>query len=402
MSSKVSLMTIKKAQETIKDRIRKTPIIHCPTLFNEIGNEVYFKMENLQKTGSFKIRGALNKIANLSEGEKKSGVIASSAGNHAQGVALGATSCGIKATIVMPVTAPMAKVEATRNFGAEVILHGDVYDDAYNKAREVQKETAATFLHPFDDEYVISGQGTIGLEIIDDLPDVDIVVVPIGGGGILAGIATAIKEQNPNVKVIGVQTENMPSMVEALKLGCPVEVKGTPTIADGIAVRKCGTQTFEIIEKYVDEIVTVTEDEISEAILFLLEKNKVIAEGAGATSVAAVLAGKISGKNKKICAVVSGGNIDINLLNRVMNKALLNQGRRYEIRTRIIDKAGELQKFLDVIKNNKANILFLTTNIYNENMNINSQEIKIVLECRDKEHKNIVNNALKEAGYILY
>lgn len=399
---KVTLESIEEARIAIKDVIRKTPIIHCPTLFSSLGNEIYFKLENLQKTGSFKLRGALNKIYNMTEEEKKCGIIASSAGNHAQGVALGAKAANIKAIIVMPSSAPIAKVEATKSYGAEVILHGDVYDDAYNKACEIQKETGATFLHPFNDAHVISGQGTIGLEILEQLPDVDMIVIPIGGGGLISGIATAIKAKNPKIKIIGVQTQNLPSMREAVKAGCPIEVEKSTTIADGIAVRKAGEMTCSIVSNLVDEIITVTEDEIVNAILFLLEKNKVLAEGAGAVSLAAILAGKINVKNKKICSVISGGNIDITSLNKIVKKGLINLGRQYQFTIKIADKQGELVKVLEIIKGKSANISFLNYSILKDESFDNTQEIEMVLECKNIEHKNEVKVSLEKAGYILY
>lgn len=408
--STVTLKTIQEAKETLEGKIKRTPIIESPVLEQELGGEIYFKMENLQRTGSFKIRGALNKIANLTEEEKKRGVIASSAGNHAQGVALGATANGIKATIVMPETAPMAKVKATKGYGAEVVLCGQVYDDAYAKACELQKESGAVFLHPFNDEYVISGQGTIGLEIMEDLNNVDIILAPIGGGGILAGIAKAVKAIKPTVKVIGVQTANVPSMKEAVKVGHPVEIQAIPTIADGIAVRRAGDKTFEIINECVDEIITVTEDEIVNAIFFLLERNKVLAEGAGATAVAALLAKKIDCTGKKVCAVVSGGNIDINLVNRVINKGLFNEGRRYEFKVRIPNKTGELQKVLDFVKGCNGNIMCInqgmfeevTHTMYEETLTNNSKEVSLVVECESMAHRDMLENSLEKAGYKVY
>lgn len=395
----VTLETIKKAKETIQNSIKRTPLVECPTLEKELGGKVFFKLENLQKTGSFKIRGALNRIANLTDDEKKRGVIASSAGNHAQGIALGATAQGIKSTIVMPETAPIAKVAATKGYGAEVVLCGSVYDDAFAKACEIQKTTGAVFLHPFDDEYVIAGQGTIGLEILEDSPDIDTVVVPIGGGGILAGIATAIKSINPKIKVIGVESENAASMTEALKKGECCEVCAKSTIADGIAVRKVGCKTLELVKKYVDEVVTVSEAEIADAILFLMEKSKVVAEGAGATPLAAILAGKVNCKGKKTCAVVSGGNIDINLIERVLNRALINKGRRYQFKVKIQDKFGEVEKLLGLLTSCRANILHITQSMYNGDLGITMQEVTLVIECSDMEHRDEVIKKIKEAGY---
>lgn len=399
---KVTFDMIKEAVETIKGSVKRTPIIECPKLEEMTGNRVFFKLENLQKTGSFKVRGALNKIMHLTDEEKAKGVIASSAGNHAQGVALGATSFGIKSTIVMPGTAPLSKVIATKGYGAEVVQVGTIYDDAYNKACEIQKETGATFLHPFNDPYVIAGQGTIGIEILEDLENVDIVMVPIGGGGIISGIAKAIKSMKPSVKVIGVEAANAACMLEAVKKGCPVTVATKSTIADGIAVATAGDLTCEIIKENVDEIVTVTEDEIAKAILFLMEKSKVVAEGAGATPLAAVLAGKIAGKGQNICCVVSGGNSDINAVERIINKALILEGRKAEFNVILPDKAGQLIKVLDIVANNNANILRINQSMYKSGININEQVAKVVIECAGEEHRNKIEKAIKEAGFNLY
>ena len=319
--------------------------------------------------------------------------------SHAQGIALGATAQGIKSTIVMPETAPIAKVSATKGYGAEVVLHGAVYDDAFAKACEIQKATGAVFLHPFDDEYVIAGQGTIGIEILEDMADIDTVLVPIGGGGILAGIATAIKGMNPKVKVIGVEAENAASMTAALAKGECCEVCATPTIADGIAVKKVGCKTLELVKKYVDEVVTVSEAEIADAILFLMERSKVVAEGAGATPVAAILSGKVDCKGKKTCAVVSGGNIDINLVERVLNRALINKGRRHQFKVKIQDKFGEVEKLLGLLTANRANILHITQSMYNGDLGITMQEVTLVIECSDMAHRDEVINKIKEARY---
>ena len=398
---KVTFDMIKEAAETIKGSVKRTQIIECPTMEKLTGNKVFFKLENLQKTGSFKVRGALNKIMHLTEEEKARGVIASSAGNHAQGVALGATNLGIKSTIVMPGTAPLSKVVATRGYGAEVVQVGTVYDDAYKKACEIQAETGATFLHPFDDPYVIAGQGTIGMEIIEDLEDVDMVIVPIGGGGIASGIAKAVKSLKPSVKMVGVEAENAASMLEAVKQGCPCTIKTTPTIADGIAVARAGELTCEMIRDYVDEIVTVSEDDIARAILFLMEKGKVVAEGAGATPVAALLAGKIKEQGQNICCVISGGNSDINMIERIINKALILEGRKAEFNVVVPDRAGELFKVLQVLAEKKANILRINQSMYKTGIKINNQVAKIVIECANAEHRNEIAVAIREAGFEL-
>lgn len=402
MDCTLTLNDILKANETIKDSLKRTPVVECPTLKEMTGGQVFFKLENLQKTGSFKLRGALNKIANLTDEEKKAGVIASSAGNHAQGVALGATQQGIKATIVMPATAPLAKIAATRGYGAEVVLEGEVYDDAYRKACELQKETGATFLHPFDDKFVMAGQGTIGLEILEDIPDVDVVLVPIGGGGIIAGIAKAIKSLRPEAKVIGIEAANAASMKEAVERKEVCEICSSPTIADGIAVRKAGSETFKVVQECVDEIVTVTEEEIAKGILFLMEKSKVVAEGAGATTLAAILAGKVNIEGKKACAVISGGNIDINLVARVLNKALILEGRRFTMSIPLADKVGEMCKLVSAICEMNANILSMNQTMYNPTLGVTAQEVKFVLECFDKDHQNRIKEKLESLGYKVY
>ena len=326
---KVTLEMIKEARDTIKDIVKETPLLESVQMSSQTGANVYLKCENLQKTGSFKIRGACNKIANLTQEEKDKGVIASSAGNHAQGVALGAKMNGIKATIVMPSTAPLAKVTATKGYGAEVVLNGLVYDDAYAKAVELQKETGATFLHPFNDEYVIAGQGTISLEILEQLENVDTIICPIGGGGIMAGVAVAAKALKPNIKIVGVQSANIPSMKHSFDKGVVTTAFKDVTIADGIAVKTPGDLTFSIIKELVDEIIVVNEDEIAQAMLFLLEYQKVTSEGAGAVTTAAIWSGKyIPKKDENIVCIISGGNIDINTLYRVIDKGLVKCGRR--------------------------------------------------------------------------
>lgn len=322
--SKITLKDIENARETIKDIVKKTDLIESIKLSSITDANVFYKCENLQKTGSFKIRGACNKIAKLSDDEKANGVIASSAGNHAQGVALGAKMSGINATIVMPATAPKAKVEATKNYGAKVVLHGEVYDDAYAKAVEIQKETGATFLHPFNDKDVIAGQGTMALEIFEQLDNkVDTVLCPIGGGGIIAGVAVVAKSLNPNVKVIGVQTANIPSMYESKKNGCVTTAFNDVSIADGISVKTPGDLTFEIVNELVDEIIVVTEDEIKEAMIFLMENQKLVAEGSGAVTTAGLLSKKYIPKaNENVVCIISGGNVDMKKINEILSDSL--------------------------------------------------------------------------------
>ena len=399
--TKVTLEDIKDAKETIKDIVKKTDILESAKLSAMTGANVFYKCENLQKTGSFKVRGACNKIANLTDEEKANGVIASSAGNHAQGVALGAKMTGIKATIVMPATAPLAKVTATKGYGAEVVLNGLVYDDAYAKAVELQKETGATFLHPFDDKYVIAGQGTIGLEILEQLDgNVDTIVCPIGGGGIIAGIAVAAKGINPNIKIVGVQTANIPSMQESMKNGEVTTAFKATTIADGIAVKTPGNVTFEIIKELVDEVIVVEEDEIAQGMLFLMENQKVVAEGSGAVSTAALLSGKyVPQKDENVVCVISGGNVDVNTLYRVIGTALTKEGRRYAFNTVIQDKPGGLAELTKIISEHDANILNVNLSRSSMGGGLGRLTTEMVLETFNQEHIDKLKAAITKAGF---
>ena len=398
---KVNLEDVKKAEEVLKSIVKETPLQESKELSAKLGANVYYKCENLQKTGSFKIRGACNKISNLTDEEKAKGVIASSAGNHAQGVALGAKMTGIKATIVMTETAPLAKVTATKSYGAEVVLNGAVYDDAYAKAVEIQKETGATFLHPFDDEYVIAGQGTIGLEIFKQLNEnVDTILCPIGGGGIIAGIAVAAKGLNPNVKIIGVQTSNIPSMKVSKENGKVTTAFNGATIADGIAVKTPGNTTFEIINELVDEVITVSEEEIAQGMLFLMENQKVVAEGAGAVTTAALLSGKyVPKKDENVVCVISGGNVDVNTLYRVIGTALTKEARRYSFNTVIQDKPGGLAELTKIISEYDANIL--SANLSRSSMGgaLGSLTAEMVLETFNHDHIDKLKVAITEAGF---
>ncbi|MBQ6630771.1 MAG: threonine ammonia-lyase [Romboutsia sp.] len=399
--TKVTLQDIKNAKETIKDIVKQTDILESAKLSSMTGANVFYKCENLQKTGSFKLRGACNKIANLSDKEKSNGVIASSAGNHAQGVALGAKMTGIKATIVMPATAPLAKVTATKGYGAEVVLNGLVYDDAYAKAVELQKETGATFLHPFDDKYVIAGQGTIGLEILEQLNgNVDTILCPIGGGGIIAGIAVAAKGINPNIKIVGVQTANIPSMHESMKNGEVTTAFKSTTIADGIAVKTPGNLTFDIIKELVDEVIVVEEDEIAQGMLFLMENQKVVAEGSGAVSTAALLSGKyVPQKDENVVCIISGGNVDVNTVYRVIGTALTKEGRRYAFRTAIQDKPGGLAELTKIISEHNANILNVNLAKSSIGGALGSLTTEMVLETFDQDHINRLKASITEAGF---
>ncbi|MHB9334878.1 threonine ammonia-lyase [Fusobacterium polymorphum] len=386
-----------KAKEKLSKVLLETHLIYSPIFSKESGNKVFIKPENLQKTGSFKIRGAYNKISNLTVDEKKRGVIASSAGNHAQGVAYGAKESGIKAIIVMPKSTPLIKVESTKQYGAEVILHGDVYDDAYKKAKELEEKEGYVFVHPFNDEDVLDGQGTIALEILEELPETDIILVPIGGGGLISGIACAAKILKPEIKIIGVEPEGAASAYEAIKENKVVELKEANTIADGTAVKKIGDLNFEYIKKYVDEIITVSDYELMEAFLLLVEKHKIIAENSGILSVAATK--KMKEKNKKVVSVISGGNIDVLMISSMINKGLIRRDRIFNFSVNIPDKPGELAKVVDLIAELGANVVKLEHNQFKNLSRFKDVELQVTVETNGSEHiKNLVQ-AFEEKGY---
>ena len=394
----LSLDRVYKASTVLKEVIRETDMISAPKL-NKSCN-VYLKTENLQVTGSFKIRGSYFKISQLTDEEKKKGVIACSAGNHAQGVALAATKNGIKSTICLPDGAPISKVEATKRYGAEVCLVKGVYDDAYKKAIELKNEKGLTFIHPFDDPDVIAGQGTIGLEILTQLPSADVVVVPIGGGGLISGIAYTIKKLKPSCKVYGVQAAGAPSMEQSIADGEIETLNGVNTIADGIAVKTPGNLTYDLCQKYVDGIVTVTDDEIALAILTLLEQQKLIAEGAGAVPVAAVMNGKIPDiEGKNVVCVVSGGNIDVTILSRVIERGLKMGGRTADIVIALSDKPGQLSGVSQIIADQGANVVSVNYDSTDLDMNITDCYLKIGVETRNFEHIVSVKKALTDAGF---
>lgn len=395
----LTLDCIYRASFALKDVIRRTDLIYAPQINPE--SQVYLKPENLQYTGSFKLRGACYKISRLTDEEKERGVIACSAGNHAQGVALGATKHGIKSLICLPAGAPISKVEATKRYGAEVCLVPGVYDDAYRRALELKEEKGYTFIHPFDDEYVIAGQGTIGLELLDQLPDIEAVIVPIGGGGLISGIAYALKSLEPSVKVYGVQAEGAASMQRSIACGYRECLSTVSTVADGIAVKEPGEHTFDLCSKYVDDIVTVTEDEICAAILALMEQQKLIAEGAGAVAVAAAMFNKVPIAGKKVACIVSGGNIDVTILNRVISRGLDMSGRSYTVTLDLHDKPGELMGVSAVIARLGGNIISVLHERNTTNSNINACFLRLVMETRNAEHVAMIRNALLEAGYIL-
>ncbi|WP_455999079.1 threonine ammonia-lyase [Phocaeicola barnesiae] len=395
----LTLDCIYRASFALKDVIRRTDLIYAPQINPE--SQVYLKPENLQYTGSFKLRGACYKISRLTDEEKERGVIACSAGNHAQGVALGATKHGIKSLICLPAGAPISKVEATKRYGAEVCLVPGVYDDAYRRALELKEEKGYTFIHPFDDEYVIAGQGTIGLELLDQLRDIEAVIVPIGGGGLISGIAYALKSLEPSVKVYGVQAEGAASMQRSIARGYRECLSTVSTVADGIAVKEPGEHTFDLCSKYVDDIVTVTEDEICAAILALMEQQKLIAEGAGAVAVAAAMFNKVPIAGKKVACIVSGGNIDVTILNRVISRGLDMSGRSYTVTLDLHDKPGELMGVSAVIARLGGNIISVLHERNTTNSNINACFLRLVMETRNAEHVAMIRNALLEAGYIL-
>ena len=393
----LTLEKIYQAAYTLKNAARKTDLLAAPNL--DAKANLYLKAENLQITGSFKLRGAYNRIASLTPEQKAAGIIACSAGNHAQGVALAATKMGIRSLVCMPDGAPISKVEATKRLGAEVRLVRGTYDDAYEYALQLQQQTGATFIHPFDDELVMAGQGTIGLEILEQLPEVDAVIVPVGGGGLIAGVACAVKSLNPNVQVYGVQAANAPGMAESLARGERITLGGVATFADGIAVKTPGSMTYELTKKYVDRVVTVSEDEIAAAILALMEKQKLIAEGAGAVSVAAALFDKLPIEGKNTVCVVSGGNIDVNILSRVITRGLVMGGRNCVLQIALEDKPGQLLGVSEIISRCGGNVVSVHHERSDANMAISSCFLKIGMETRDFEQIEAIKQELSKAGF---
>ena len=385
------------ASVVLKDIVRKTPVVNSVGIAPEC--DLYLKPENLQNTGSFKLRGSGYKIAMLSEEEKKRGVIACSAGNHAQGVALAAAKCGIPALICLPDSAPISKVEATKSYGAQVCLVKGCYDDAYQKALQLKDEMGYTFVHPFDDENVIAGQGTIGLEISRDLDDVDAIIVPIGGGGLISGVAYAIKSIRPSIKVYGVQAAGAPSMYNSIRGGKIETLPSVSTIADGLAVKQPGENTFKLINEYVDDIALVSEDEISSAILTLIEKQKMIAEGAGAVSVAAAMFNKFPIAGKKVVSVVSGGNIDVTSLSRVIERGLIKSGRSSSLLIELIDKPGQLKDVSRIIADCGGNVTSVHHERAGDTESVNGCYLRIAMETRNYEHVQQITEALRAEGF---
>ncbi len=393
----VTLADVVRARQVLHGVIHKTDLVPSRVLSDE-GREIFLKSESLQQTGSFKVRGAYVKIAGLTEKERSRGVIAASAGNHAQGVALAARSFHVPATIVMPQGAPLAKVTATRALGAKVVLHGDGYDDAYKQAVALQQESGATFIHPFDDPLVIAGQGTIGLEVLEDVPDLDAIVVPVGGGGLLAGVAVAVKAMRPQTRVIGVEASGAASMSASLLAGRVMTLTRASTIADGIAVKTPGKETFAITRELVDEVVTVDDDEIAQTILFLMERCKIVTEGAGAVAVAAIMGEKFHCAGK-VAAILSGGNIDVTVLSNIIDRGLLKAGRRAKIRTIIEDKPGRLNRLLKIVSDCEANVVSIQHDRAHMDAGIGFALVELVLETQDRDHVGRVIEALEHHNF---
>ena len=395
----ISLADVQDARERLRGAIYYSPCPHSQMLSALTGQQIYLKLENLQMTGSFKERGALNRIATLTPEQATRGVVAASAGNHAQGVAYHATKRGIRSVIVMPLATPLVKVTATRGFGAEVVLHGANYDEACEEATRICAAEGMTFIHPFNDPVVMAGQGTIGLELLEQVPELQAVVVPIGGGGLIGGIACAIKESRPDIRVIGVQTSRLPSMAAAVEQHHPVTLESATTIADGIAVRRAGDVTFPVVERYVDEIVTVDEDEIASAILVLLEREKTLAEGAGATALAALIQKKTTLKTQHTAVLVCGGNIDVTLLSRIIERGLVQDGRLIRLRIHLLDKPGALADLTRLIAGYRANIVDTLHNRAYYGVNLGDTVIDITMETRGREQVSELLDALTAEGY---
>jgi len=398
----VSKKDIESAYKTISGEIVNTPLIFSYTLSDLCGCKTFFKLENLQMTGSFKERGALNKLMNLTQEEREKGVITASAGNHAQGVAYHSQRLGIKAKIVMPIGTPLIKVVSSQNYGANVILHGETYDDAYELALEISKKENLTFVHPFDDPLVIAGQGTIAMEILNNEAGkkVEAVVCPVGGGGLISGIATYIKKTDPSITIIGVEAETCPSLKRAIQNGHPVKLESASSIADGIAVKCVGKMTFEIAKKYVDDVVSVNEDEIAHSVLLLLEIEKIVVEGAGAVPLAALINHKVDLKNKNVVSIISGGNIDVNVLNRIITHGLSVDGRIVQLKVRVRDIPGALKNVLEIFKQLNTNVLDIIHHRYESSAPIGYVDISITLETKGHQHINEIKQNLKKYGYL--
>jgi len=397
----IHLENIFQAKKAIESVVAKTPLAYAPYLSEVSGANIYLKKENLQTTGAFKIRGAYNKIASLQEEQRVCGVIAASAGNHAQGVALSASLFKIRAVIVMPDSTPLTKINGVKHYGAEVILAGSNYDEAYAYAMEYAKEHSLTFVHPFQDPYVIAGQGTVGLEILESCEHLDTVIVPIGGGGLIAGIATAIKETNPNIRVIGVSASGAPAFKISYEKKEPIDSLSVRTIADGIAVRDTSPITLEYALKYVDEVISVDDEEIASAILYLLEKQKLVVEGAGAVGVAALLHNKVAEIQKKnIAVVLSGGNMDVTLLSVIIEKGLLKSGRKMKLTVTLIDKPGSLMGFTQILQELNANIVHISYDRTAISLDYGDANVTVHMETKGEEHQQQIKERLRQEGYL--
>jgi threonine dehydratase len=390
---------IKKAQERLSPVIKKTPLIFSELYSDKSGNNVYLKPENLQRTGSFKIRGAYNKIASLTPEQREKGLVTASAGNHAQGVAYSAKKLGVKATIVMPVQTPFIKVESTKSYGAEVVLHGSSYDDAYERAQEITLEKEGTFIHPFDDMEVIYGQGTIALEIIEELKNVDAMLVPIGGGGLISGMALAAKAVNPGIRIIGVEAEGAPTMTHSLKKREVTALEQVNTIAEGTAVKKAGRKTFDIVKKYVDDIILISEQELMNSFLTMLEKHKLVCEHSGVLSLAATE--KLNFYNKNIVSVISGGNTDVVTISSMINNGLVSSGRLFGFSVELPDRPGELVRIAEILSSSNANVIKLEHNQFKAFNRINNVVLEVTAETYGFDHINSIKNKLEEAGYSI-
>ena len=395
----ITLADIRAARKTVGDSVFLSPCAYSETFSRLTGNKILFKLENLQMTGSFKERGAVNKLSALTPDERARGVVTASAGNHAQGVAYHSTRLGIRSKICMPVGTPLIKVSSTKDYGAEVVLFGNNFDEACDEAERLRKVESLTFVHPFDDDAIIAGQGTIGLELLEQQPDLEAVVVPVGGGGLIGGVACALKEIRPGIKVVGVETERIPSMQAALAAHAPVTLPPAATIGDGIAVRRAGDRTLPLVAKYVDEIVTVDEEEIANAILLLLEREKTVAEGAGAAPAAALLNHKTSLKGLRTAVVISGGNIDVNFLSRIIERGLVKDGRLVRLRLRAPDQPAALYKVLGLIAERRANVMNIVHDRSHYGVNLGESVIELTLETRGRDHANGIVALLQASGY---
>jgi threonine dehydratase len=397
--SSVGIDEIRAAAERFDASIRRTPLLRCITLSQMVGAEVWLKAENLQRTGSFKIRGATNRISALTADERARGVAAASAGNHAQGVAVAAAAQGVRSTVVMPVATPLAKVEATRAYGADVVLYGESYEEAHDEADRLAAERGLVIIPGFDDPLIVAGQGTIALEVIDDLPEVDVIVVPVGGGGLAAGIAVGAKELAPRARVVGVQVDAAPGAKRSIEAGRRVVVHPQPTIAEGIAVGGPGELTFPLLQRWLDDIVIVNDDEIAQAMVLLIERSKLVVEGAGAAGVAALIAKRIDVEGRKVVVVLSGGNVDINMVARVVEHGLTHSGRYLSLTAQVDDKPGQLARLLAVIGEAGANVLSVSHQRFGIDMPVGRVQVELLLEVRNRDHAAEVASELERAGF---